>query len=112
MCIILGTVYIDNRGYYKFNGEHLSYHDALKKLNLITLNERRIALTNKYAIETARNEKHNNIFIKKQSMYITTRNMYVLKDHYCRTERYFRSAIPHMTRTLNGVLLSKRKFDQ
>ena len=31
LCIILGTLYIDNRRYYKFNGEHLSYHDALKK---------------------------------------------------------------------------------
>ena len=83
LCIILGTVYIDNRRHYKFNGEHLSYHDALKKLSLITLNERRVALTNKFAIETARNEKHNDIFIKKQSKCIITRNMYVLKEQYC-----------------------------
>ena len=76
---------------------------------MITPNEHRVALTNKFAIETARNEKHNNIFIKKQSKYITTRDMYVLEDPYCRTERYFRSAIPHMTRTLNGVYLSKKK---
>ena len=109
LCIILGTVYIDNRRYYKLNNEHLTYQDALEKLSLTTLNERRVVLTNKFAIKTARNVKHNDIFIKKQSNCITTRNMFVLEEPYCRTERYFRSAIPYMARTLNGVYLSRKK---
>ena len=107
--IILGTGYLDHRRFYKLNNELLTYNDALQKLGLTTLNERRVVLTNKFAIETARNEKHNDIFLKKQCNRITTRKMFTLEEPFCRTERYFRSAIPYMTRTLNGVFLSKKK---
>ena len=110
LSFILGTVYIDNKRYYKLNNEHLRYEDALQKLGLTTLNERRVVLTNKFAIETARNESHNDMFIKKQSNTIATRNNFVLLEPYCRTERYFKSAIPYMARTLNGVYLSKKKI--
>ena len=58
--------------------------------------------------ETARNEKHNDMFLKKQSSSITTRNMFVLEEPYCKTERYYKSAIPFMSRTLNGVYLSRK----
>ena len=110
LSFILGTVYIDNKRYYKLNNVHLRYNDALEKLGLTTLNERRVVLTNKFAIETARNESHNDMFIKKQSNTIATRNNFVLLEPYCRTERYFKSAIPYMARTLNGVYLSKKKI--
>ena len=108
LCIILGTVYVDHRRYYKLNNDLLSYENALQKLGLTTLNERRVVLTNKFALETARNEKHNDIFLKKHNNRIATRKMFTLEEPYCRTERYFRSAVPYMTRTLNGVFLSKK----
>ena len=80
----------------------------MQKLGLTPLNEPRVVLTNKFGIETARNEKHNDIFLKKQCNRIT-RKMFTLEEPFCRTERYFRSAIPYMTRTLNGVFLSKKE---
>ena len=43
LSFILGTVYIDNKRYYKLNNEHLIYN-ALQKLGLTTLNERRVVL--------------------------------------------------------------------
>ena len=108
LSIILGTVYVDNKRYYKLNNELLSYTDTLQKVGLTTLNERRVVLTSKFAIETAKNEKHNDMFLKKQSSSITTRNMFVLEEPYCKTERYYKSAIPFMSRTLNGVYLSRK----
>ena len=109
LSIILGTRYIDNKRYFKLNDKLLSYVDTLQKVGLTTLNKRRVVLTNKFAIETARNEKHNDMFIKKQSNAMATRNMFVLDEPYCKTERYFKSAVPYMSRTLNGVYLSKKK---
>ena len=108
LSIILGTVYVDHKRFYKLNNELLSYTDTLQKVGLMTLNERRVVLTSKFAIETAKNEKHNDMFLKKQSSSITTRNMFVLEEPYCKTERYYKSAIPFMSRTLNGVYLSRK----
>ena len=107
--IILGCTYIDNRRYYNLNNNTVPYEHALQKLSLTPLHERREVLTSKFAIDTARNVKHNDFFIKKQVNNITTRNMFVLDEPYCRTERYFKSAIPYMSRMLNGVYLSKKK---
>ena len=107
--IILGCTYIDNRRYYNLNNAIVPYEHALQKLSLTPLHERREVLTSKFAIDTARNVKHNDFFIKKQVSNIITRNMFVLDEPYCKTERYFKSAIPYMSRMLNGVYLSKKK---
>ena len=87
----------------------VTYEQALQKLSLTPLNDRREVLTSKFAIDTARNEKHNGFFIEKQVQSINTRNMFVLEEPFCRTDRYFKSAIPYMSRILNGVYLSKKK---
>ena len=107
--VILGCVYIDNKRYYNLDNNIVTYNQALQKLSLTPLNERREVLTSKFAIDTARNEKHNGFFIEKQVQNIATRNMFVLDEPFCRTDRYFKSAIPYMSRMLNGVYLSKKK---
>ena len=76
---------------------------------MTTLNQRREVLTTKFAIDTARNEKHNGFFIKKQIHNIATRNMFVIEEPFCKNERYYKSAVPFMSRILNGVFLSKKK---
>ena len=73
--IILGCVYVDYKRYYSFDDDILSYEQALQKLSLTTLNERREVLTIKFAIDTARNKRHNDFFIKRPTQSITTRNM-------------------------------------
>ena len=107
--IILGCVYVDNKRYYSLDNNVVSYEEALQKLSLTTLNHRREVLTTKFAIDTARNEKHNDFFIKKQVHNIATRNMFVIEEPFCKNERYYKSAVPYMSRTLNGVFLSKNK---
>ena len=81
----------------------------MQTLSLTTLNERRDVLTAKFAIDTARNKKHNDFFIKKQNHNIATRNMFAIQEPFCKNERYYKSAIPYMSRTLNGVFLSQKK---
>ena len=109
LMFILGCTYIDYKRFYNLDNKLLSYGDALQKLGLATLKDRREVLTNKFAITTARNEKHNDMFIKKQSHNIATRNMFVIDEPFCRTDRYYKSAIPYMSRALNGVFMSKKK---
>ena len=107
---ILGTVYVDNKRYYKLENEHVTYLDALQTIGLTTLKKRREVLTSKFALETARNESQNDMFLKKQNNQITTRNRFTLEEPHCKTARYYRSAIPYMSRILNGVVISKRKM--
>ena len=107
--IILGCVYIDNKRYYSLDNDIASYEQALQKLSLTTLNERREVLTTKFALDTAMNKKHNDFFIKKQAHNIVTRNMFVIEEPFCKNERYYKSSLPYMARKLNGVFLSQKK---
>ena len=106
---ILGTVYVDNKRYYKLENEHVTYLDALQNIGLTTLKNRREVLTSKFALETARNESQNDMFLKKQNNYITTRNRLILEEPHCKTDRYYKSTIPYITRILNGVEISKKE---
>ena len=62
----------------------LSYEDTLNKLELTTLKERREILTNKFAINTARNENHNDMFIKSQSRIQKLGICLSLKNHFAK----------------------------
>ena len=66
LAIILGTVYINNRRQYKIDDGEMSYDDMLQKIGLTTLKNRREVLTNRFALDTTRNEKHNDMFQKKR----------------------------------------------
>ena len=103
--LILGTVYEENRRYYKVRGEAVSYELALKYCELTTLKHRREILISKFALETAKNERHKTFFEEKVKIGAQTRNTKVIQEISCKTERYFKSAIPYMARILNGVNL-------
>ena len=107
---ILGTVYIDNKRYYKLDNEHVPYLEALQNIGLTTLKNRREVLTSKFALETARNETQKDMFQKKQNNYIATRNRFTLEEPKCKTDRYSKSTIPYITRILNSVVNSKSKL--
>ena len=106
--IILGCVYIDNKRYYSLDNKPISYEQALQILSLTTLKERRDVLTTKFAIDTARNVRHSDLFVKKHAHNIVTRNMFTIEEPICKSERYYKSAIPYMSRMLNSVFLSKK----
>ena len=101
--MIVGIKYIDNKRYYTVNNELLSYEKTLKKLDLISLEERRERLTCNFALQTMKNEKHKNIFQEKENHGRNLRNKPRVKELNCNTQRYFNSAVPYMSRILNGV---------
>ena len=105
---ILDCIYVDYKRFYKLDNKLFSYEDVLQKLGLSTLKEHREVLTNKFAITTANNERHKDMFAKRHSHKFASRNMYVIEEPFCNTDRYYKSAIPYMSRILNGVFLSKK----
>ena len=105
LAIILGTVYVNNKRRYKINNKLYSYNNALQLLGLTTLKNRREVLTNKFALDALQSEAHSSMFVKNDCNYMNTRNRLVLKAPNCKTDRYFNSAIPYMTRLLNNVYL-------
>ena len=101
--IILGVTYLENKRYYRFNYQLLSYECVLEKLGLISLSERRNFLTNNFAIQTLKKGIHADMFKEKESV-ILTRNSKKLLERQCKTDRHYKSAIPHMLRFLNGAI--------
>ena len=107
--LILGTTYIENRRYYKVNGQAVSYVTALKHLELPTLTERRETLTSKFAIETFKNERHKGFFKEKVNVRPNSRYKPRIQEETCATERRRNAAIPYMSKTLNNVKIGKNK---
>merc|ERR1712055_883548 len=103
--MILGTIYLDHKRYYRVNGNPVSYKSALTHLNLLTLTERREALTTKFAIQNFKNERHKDFFEIKSNIRHCSRLKPIIKEHTCNTERLKNSAIPFMTRILNKMKL-------
>ena len=99
--IILGTTYIENRRLYKVSGKQVSYAGALEHCDLDTLEDRREKLTCKFALETAKNERHKSFFELNSVSGMETRATKPIKEINCKTDRYYKSAIPYMSRILN-----------
>ena len=109
LSVILGLDYINFKKYYKVNDFLVSYEDALELIGLTTLKHRREVLTSKFALDTARSQLHNDLFVKNDNQYMATRNRLLLIEPSCQTDRYYNSAVPYMIRILNSVFLSKQK---
>ena len=101
--IIVGIKYIDNKRYYMVNNEPLCYENALNELGLNSLEQRREILTNKFALQTIKNEKHRNIFQEKENHERNLRYKPKVKELNCNTKRYYNSTVPYMSRILNGI---------
>ena len=107
--MVLGTKYIDNKRYYKICGDPVSYKFALQKYGLTPLHQRREVLTQKFALETAKNINHKDMFDFIQAKNMTTRNPSVIYEKFCNTERYYNSSVPYMSQVLNGVYLTEKR---
>ena len=101
--LIFGIVYHSNKRYYKINNQAVSYEKALEILELPTLEFRREDLTHKFAIDTGNNDKHTGFFEKKVHSRYNLRKKSNIQEKNCKTDRYFKSGIPYMSRLLNDV---------
>ena len=100
--LILGTIYIDHRRYYKVNGKPVPYIEALKYCNLPTLSERREILTTNFALETYKSGLHTDFFEEENADRPNTRSKPIVKEHTGNTSRLNRSAIPTMSKIINN----------
>ena len=103
--MILGTVYLDHKRYYKVKGHPVSYETALNHLDLLTLAERRDVLTTKFAIQTFRNERHKDFFELKTNVRHCSRSKPTIQEHTCNTKRLKNSSIPVMSSIINKMKL-------
>jgi hypothetical protein len=80
--------------------ECTNYNDALKTLNLQTLNDRRQLLAKRFASKCAKSEKCSDLFpLYPSSAYLRNNEKYKVK--FARTSRLKDSAIPAMQKLLN-----------
>ena len=79
--------------------KYSSYRKALNTLKEETLKSRRKTLCLKFAKKCVKNPKHSNMF--PQSSGLQTRNKNTFQEYKCRTGRFYKSALPYLTRLLN-----------
>ena len=85
------------------------YKDALGRLNLITLEERRNQMCLKFAKQCLKLDKMKGLFPKKESVHtMQKRSPEYYKVVKSQTERFRNSAIPSMVRMLNDCQRKKR----
>ena len=80
----------------------MTYEQALIKLNLVSLADRRQKLCLKFAESGLRNSKLNDLLkIKKKKHTMKTRNPERFKVQFSNTERWRKSAVIYMQSLLN-----------
>ena len=99
--LILGTIYIEHKRYYRVNGRPVSYKEALRYCELPTLEERRETLTRKFALETYRSGLHKEFFEAENVNRPNTRFKPKVKEPTGNTSRFMNSALPTMSKHVN-----------
>ena len=77
-----------------------SYSKNLETLGLKTLKDRRTDLCKEFAKKCVKNPRHSSLFPSSISR-PKTRNSKPFTEYKCRTQRFYKSAIPFLTRLLN-----------
>ena len=81
---------------------YLNYDEALQKLDLLTLSERREELCLRFAQKCVKNPKTSNMFPKNEKNHsMETRQPEVFKVQHANTERLRKSSIIYMQHLLN-----------
>ena len=81
---------------------YTTYEEALLKLNLQTLEERRKKLSLKFAKKCLSNDKFRDLFPKNETIGVETRHKEKYKVPFCHTERMRQSALITMKHQLNA----------
>ena len=108
MGIIFGIVYRDNKRHYKISQSTLKYKKLLEIIGLPSLYDHREALTNKFILQTFNNKAHKSMFQENKSNLVNLRRNAKFTEVHWETIRYCQSAIPYMSRILNGVFESHK----
>ena len=89
---------------------YTSYSDALKELDIESLDDRRKSLCLKFAKNCLKVDKLKKMFPKNSTMHnMSKRNFEFYRVNRTMTERYMNSAVPQMQRMLNSYQEKKIK---
>ena len=80
--------------------KYRSYENARVLVNLPTLRDLRESVCLKWALKSAASPQHSHLFPLNQSE-IQTRHQQKYLEYHCKGSRYYHSAVPAMTRSLN-----------
>ena len=84
-------------GHYEFNYDRTCTLFGIKPLYI-----RRQELCERFAVKTTSTKcRHDDLFQIQNSGYNTRGNYY--REHLCHTSRFYNSALPYLTRTLNQL---------
>ena len=79
-----------------------TYEQALLKLNLQTLTDRRLMLAKRFSQKCVKSDKFNDLFPKNRKDSLNLRNPEEFNVNFARTNRLQKSSIPAMQRILNN----------
>ena len=79
-----------------------SYRNALEKLSQETLHSRRLQLCKNFAVKCTIHPRHSDLFTLNPR-YSNSRNKKKFIEPKCCTSRYYKSAVPFLTRLLNKI---------
>ena len=86
--------------------KYRSYSNALQLTQLLRLDTLRSEACLWWSLKAQLNPKHADMFPLNQST-VNTRHRKKFKEYYCHTAKYYKSAIPSMTRSLNEYFASQ-----
>ena len=89
-----------------YGKDYKSYDTALKLAKIERLDVRRKELSLNFAKKCVKNQRHSMMFPRAQNTRTSSRNPRPFIELRCNTTRFFKSAIPAMTRLLNKNALS------
>ena len=78
-----------------------NYNNARILLKLPRLDSLRDAACLKWALKSSKNPKHSHLFPLNETS-VTTRSKKKYTEYFCHSAKYYKSAVPHMTRLLNS----------
>ena len=81
--------------------KYRSYRNALCLLSQDTLNSRRLKLSRNFATKYLTNDRHSDLFLPNPR-YTAKSSKRKLTEPKCNTSRYYKSAVPFLTRLLNN----------
>ena len=84
--------------------EYKSYSNALSVLSQDTLSSRRQLLSTNFALKCTKHPKHMDLFTPNPRYKVNQKSKKKYLEPLCKKTRYYKSAIPYLTRLLNTVV--------
>ena len=80
-----------------------SYKKLLKKSNLVTLSERRCKLSERFTQKALKSDQFSSWFVPRKTNITTRQNNMRYREVPARTNRFYKSPIPYITRLTNNL---------